>query len=152
MSGSPPPIPSPQLNYRTPVSTHARPVAFVPPLVASLFVYGELIVMFCIVMPRVEQIFKDFRTELPGITKLLLIFGRWFREGGWLLSLPLFVGVPIVLSLLIPRQDPLRGRHRFWRLFNITFAAMLLIAVLYALAALVPMVNLIQTVSSPKKP
>ena len=50
------------------------------------------------VIPKFEQIFKDFHTDLPGVTKVLLAVSRWFAvDYGW--AYILFA--PIVFSLLI---------------------------------------------------
>jgi type II secretory pathway component PulF len=99
-----------------------------------------------------EQIFKDFKTELPGITKLTLAFGRWFTSIGWLVLLPIPLGVPFLLRL-IPQHHvtPELRRARIWRLTGFTMLALVLISVWFALATLMPMVSLIQTVSAPKK-
>jgi len=36
--------------------------------------------LLAFIVPKFEQIFKDFKTELPGITKLLLNISRWFAN------------------------------------------------------------------------
>ena len=53
------------------------------------------------VIPKFEQIFKDFKTELPGITKVLLYTSRWFaNDYGWayVLFSPIAIFVLIKLS------------------------------------------------------
>src|SRR5438067_2217245 len=68
-----------------------------PGVVISIAV-GIVSMIMIFVIPKFEQIFKDFKTELPGITKILLAVSRWFAtEYGW--AYVLFS--PIIITLLI---------------------------------------------------
>src|SRR4051812_594476 len=68
-----------------------------PGVVISIAV-GIVSMIMIFVIPKFEQIFKDFKTELPGITKVLLAVSRWFAtEYGW--AYVLFS--PIIFTLLI---------------------------------------------------
>jgi type IV pilus assembly protein PilC len=52
------------------------------------------------VIPKFEQIFLDFKTELPGITKVLLAVSRWFaNDYGWayVLFSPIIISVTLKL-------------------------------------------------------
>jgi type IV pilus assembly protein PilC len=52
------------------------------------------------VIPKFEQIFLDFKTELPGITKVLLAISRWFaNDYGWayVLFSPIIISVTLKL-------------------------------------------------------
>ena len=54
-----------------------------PSVVISIAVAIVSMIMI-FVIPKFEQIFKDFKTELPGITKILLSTSRWFaNDYGW---------------------------------------------------------------------
>src|SRR3954468_13413611 len=68
-----------------------------PAVVISIAVAIVSMIMI-FVIPKFEQIFKDFKTDLPGITKILLAVSRWFaNEYGW--AYVLFS--PIAFMLLI---------------------------------------------------
>ena len=68
-----------------------------PGVVISIAVAIVSMIMI-FVIPKFEQIFKDFKTDLPGITKVLLAVSRWFaNEYGW--AYVLFS--PIIITLLI---------------------------------------------------
>src|SRR3954462_15353779 len=68
-----------------------------PAVVISIAVAIVSMIMI-FVIPKFEQIFKDFKTELPGITKVLLAVSRWFAtEYGW--AYVLFS--PIAFALIV---------------------------------------------------
>src|SRR5438874_10087501 len=72
-----------------------------PAVVISIAVAIVSMIMI-FVIPKFEQIFKDFKTELPGITKLLLAISRWFaNEYGW--AYVLFSPIAIVLAIKLIR-------------------------------------------------
>lgn len=146
----PPPSPSPPLDYRSPEMLQGVKCSPVPALIASLFVYGFVAILMCAVLPKVVKVFLDFKASLPAVTVLTLRFGRWFREIGWLLLLPIPIALPIALSQ-IARRDPISRRNRTWRLMTITIASLLVIGFFFTLVVLMPLVSLIQSVSSPKK-
>jgi hypothetical protein len=146
----PPPIPSPPLEYRNPETSRGVRYSPWPALIASMFVYIFVAILMFVVLPMLEQVFKDFKTELTGITKLMLSFGRWFQEIGWLLLLPIPIVLPWALAQ-IPHREPVSPRNRTWRILNFTILALLLIGFLFSMTALMPLVSLIQTVNSPKK-
>src|SRR3954470_11526346 len=68
-----------------------------PAVVISIAVAIVSMIMI-FVIPKFEQIFKDFKTDLPGITKILLSVSRWFaNEYGW--AYVLFA--PIAMMLIV---------------------------------------------------
>jgi type IV pilus assembly protein PilC len=68
-----------------------------PGVVISIAVAIVSMIMI-FVIPKFEQIFKDFKTDLPGITVMLLVISRWFAtQYGW--AYVLFS--PIILAVLI---------------------------------------------------
>src|SRR5256714_14943217 len=72
--------------------------AMIYPAVVISIAVGIVSMIMIFVIPKFEEIFKDFRTELPGITKILLAVSRWFAtEYGW--AYVLFS--PIIITLLI---------------------------------------------------
>ncbi len=72
--------------------------AMIYPSVVISIAVGVVSMIMIFVIPKFETIFKDFKTELPGITKTLLVISRWFaNEYGW--AWLLFS--PIVFMLII---------------------------------------------------
>jgi type IV pilus assembly protein PilC len=68
-----------------------------PGVVISIAV-GIVSMIMIFVIPKFEQIFRDFKVELPGITKALLFVSRWFAvQYGW--AYVLFS--PIAFALII---------------------------------------------------
>jgi type IV pilus assembly protein PilC len=58
--------------------------AMIYPAVVISIAVGIVSMIMIFVIPKFEQIFKDFKTELPGITKCLLYVSRWFaQQYGW---------------------------------------------------------------------
>src|SRR5439155_467088 len=58
--------------------------AMIYPAVVITIAVGIVSMIMIFVIPKFEQIFKDFKTDLPGITKLLLAISRWFaNQYGW---------------------------------------------------------------------
>jgi type IV pilus assembly protein PilC len=67
-----------------------------PGVVISIAV-GIVSMIMIFVIPKFEQIFKDFKTDLPEITKVLLYVSRWFaQQYGW--AYVLFS--PIIFTIL----------------------------------------------------
>ncbi|HVT81381.1 MAG TPA: type II secretion system F family protein, partial [Phycisphaerae bacterium] len=67
-------------------------------LTAGWIVMGMMI----FVIPKFREIFKDFRTELPYSTELLMSISTWLAEDyGWLLVLPLFALMPLLASMFL---------------------------------------------------
>src|SRR5438874_12491562 len=72
--------------------------AMIYPVVVISIAVGIVSMIMIFVIPKFEQIFKDFKTDLPAITKVLLAVSRWFaNEYGW--AYVLFS--PIILTLMI---------------------------------------------------
>ena len=71
--------------------------AMIYPAVVISIAVGIVSMIMIVVIPKFETIFKDFNTELPGITKLLLAISNWFANWGWLYVL----ASPIVFMLLV---------------------------------------------------
>ncbi len=72
-----------------------------PAVVISIAVAIVSMIMI-FVIPKFEQIFLDFKTELPGITKVLLAVSRWFAVSyGW--AYVLFSPIIITITLRLIR-------------------------------------------------
>jgi type IV pilus assembly protein PilC len=58
--------------------------AMIYPAVVISIAVGVVSMIMIFVIPKFEQIFKDFHTELPAITQVLLTVSRWFaQQYGW---------------------------------------------------------------------
>src|SRR6266566_4014348 len=74
-----------------------------PGVVISIAVAIVSMIMI-VVVPKFEQIFKDFKTDLPGITQVLLAVSRWFaNQYGW--AYVLFSPIIIVLLIKLIRMS-----------------------------------------------
>jgi type IV pilus assembly protein PilC len=71
--------------------------AMIYPIVVISIAVGVVSVIMIFVIPKFMTIFKDFHTELPPPTKLLLAISRWFSvDYGWAYIL----GLPFIIILL----------------------------------------------------
>src|SRR5947207_8489791 len=62
---------------------------------------GVVTMIMIFVIPKFQDIFKDFKVELPAITKMLLSISRWFaNDYGWayILAFPIVWGLMIKLA------------------------------------------------------
>src|SRR5882724_4916833 len=68
-----------------------------------------------LVVPRFERILRDFKTDLPTITKLYLAVNRWITDDyGCILLVPIPIVVPIVLTQLLWRPPDERKQTHKW--------------------------------------
>jgi type IV pilus assembly protein PilC len=60
--------------------------AMIYPTVVIMFAVGIVTMIMIVVVPKFEEIFLDFDTELPGVTVMLISISNWFVKGtppGW---------------------------------------------------------------------
>src|SRR5438552_1957183 len=69
--------------------------AMIYPAVVISIAVGIVSMIMIFVIPKFEEIFRDFGTTLPAITQLLLDVSRWFANWGWAYVL----ASPIVILL-----------------------------------------------------
>jgi hypothetical protein len=142
------------IDYASPRNAeHGRPLG--PALWLTgwlLFDAFAITIALGFITPGIEPVFKDFKVDLPGITKLFLLASRWFvNDYGWIWVWLLTIGMVCIVVVLRP---PKRGPERSWAwvivilLVRFAWVPLLVIA---ALALFIPYVNLIQSVSSPPK-
>ncbi len=75
--------------------------AMIYPAVVISIAVGIVSMIMIFVIPKFEQIFKDFKTELPGITKILLAISRWFaNDYGWAYILFAPIGIMLIVKLV----------------------------------------------------
>src|SRR5688572_2132570 len=70
--------------------------AMIYPAVVITIAVAIVSMIMIFVIPKFEQIFKDFGTKLPKITQILLDTSRWFANWGWAYVL----ASPIVFMLV----------------------------------------------------
>ena len=121
---------------------------FVVMLVSAL-----LITATAIVTQQFEQIFRDFKTDLPAITQVLLGFARFVLHNfGWSILPPVVIGVPFAWAAVFPPPgDPQKRRSRHGRLRLVAVVAILVFVLFVVMALFAPMISLLQTVSTPSK-
>jgi type IV pilus assembly protein PilC len=75
--------------------------AMIYPAVVISIAVGIVSMIMVFVIPKFEQIFKDFKTELPGITQVLLSVSRWFaNQYGWAYLLFAPIGIILLVKLI----------------------------------------------------
>src|SRR3954447_7636655 len=57
--------------------------AMIYPIVVISIAVGIVSMIMIFVIPKFEEIFRDFGTKLPTITQVLLDISRWFANWGW---------------------------------------------------------------------
>lgn len=109
--------------------------------------------LLILVVPRFEAVFRDFRTELPWITKLVLYISRWAaNEYGWMFVLPLIVALVVPGLLLDLRGTSEQGLRIYRRVARLLLMlAMLVVSGVIILACFMPMISLIDSVSGARK-
>src|ERR1700722_2399903 len=76
--------------------------AMIYPAVVISIAVGIVSMIMIFVIPKFEQIFKDFKTELPGVTKVLLAISTWFaKDYGW--AYVLFSPIAFILIVKLIR-------------------------------------------------
>ena len=147
------PLPPPP---RHPTFEYAMPTGGGPPAFDNTALFGHLvgwalgsIVLLSaalFVIPRLEETFKDFKLDLPALTKFVLATSRWIRQWGWvLLPLPFFHAV--LVAMWYPRARI--GARRLYRLVLTLFVCALFALVI--LSMFLPYLSLIQSMANPPK-
>jgi len=80
--------------------------AMIYPSVVIMFAVGIVTMIMIVVVPKFEEIFVDFDTELPVVTKMLINLSKWFVKGtppGW--SVVLFGPIAFFLFLKLMNQS-----------------------------------------------
>lgn len=78
--------------------------AMIYPCVVISIAVGIVSMIMIFVIPKFEQIFKDFKVSLPGVTQALLVVSRWFaNDYGW--AYVLFSPVAIVAIVRLTKMS-----------------------------------------------
>jgi hypothetical protein len=116
-----------------------------PTGVALFFLAAVFTFLMVVMVPRFEEMFKDFGTKLPTSTVAVLIVSRFIGGGyGWVVVWALALGIPV----LVARLRPTRPGRVAWGLniFVAVVVAGLMTFLVYALMVM-PVVTLIESVS-----
>jgi len=77
--------------------------AMIYPAVVISIAVGVVSLIMIVVIPKFEGIFRDFKTDLPGVTKALLAVSRWFaNQYGWayiIISPVVFIGLMKLIQM-----------------------------------------------------
>lgn len=149
---NPPPstTPSAPLGYSTPAAPAAAEGSLLDawPLTLVLTVFATLVTAtMLLVAPRAEDIFRDFKTELPTVTHVLLAVAHFGGGFAWPVVWVLPFLPTIILALIGPADDlPARRRAlRVWRL--LAFVATLAFVAAVVFAFFLPYVRLAEGIS-----
>ncbi len=75
--------------------------AMIYPAAVLSFAFGIVFMLMWLVVPKFKEIFKDFGTDLPGITLVLLGISDWLiARGGWMVVLGSPIGFVIFFKVL----------------------------------------------------
>jgi hypothetical protein len=153
----PPSLPATPIEYARPMPREWHAPIFSPRIALHVWAMGfAVFVVLIFGIPKFEQVFKDFKTELPLVTKITLLIDRWFcNDYGWLMMLPLAIAAPLGVSALIgignPTPDEFR-RREIWASRGVRLL-MLLLVLWLGVSLFAPMAALINSISgsAPKK-
>lgn len=118
----------------------------------SLVVWLAVVAPICFIVPRFAIIFRDFKTELPALTKTLLQVSDWFVGYGWAIFLLLCLTIPAI-GLVIDSHAPTdRSIKRYARATRIIAVLLyLVLGALMAFALFTPWVALIDAAAGSTK-
>jgi len=129
----------------------SRPLFDIPLLIGLGIFAGVFTFLMVVMVPRYQDIFKDFGSKLPEPTIFLLRLSDFFgRDFGWAILWALVIAIPIAVARLRPwpPRRPARGAA-----VSIVLAVVLsgMMVVVTCILVVLPMVTLIQSISSPAR-
>ena len=143
-----------QLDLPAPTLRVRKPITSVRLTVGSYILVCLLLCLFGLGVPQFRQIFEDFKTDPPALTRWSLGFSRWvLNDYGWVWLLLAPAIVPIAITQLFWR--PQTSQQSVLRTLigaGIVFALVVLITAGTMIALFLPMMSLssIQSTSSPR--
>jgi hypothetical protein len=125
------------LDYAAPTPRAGR-IFWIKPTFLWCFICWFWVAVSFFVMPRFEQIFKDFKVSLPLITQIGLVLCRLIANNyGWTILLV----APLFIPLFIPRSD--RRPAAAWLFIALGYVALVLSLLLMLSTVFLPMLTLI---------
>lgn len=70
------------------------------PAFILLACFGVLAIMLVFFLPKVTQMFKDFGTDLPLLTRLIIYFSDFLSRWWWVILLLLILGIFLIVNYL----------------------------------------------------
>lgn len=142
----------PPLDYQATI-LRPRPLAWrwhLAVIIATAVIFTLVTVPLLFVIPSFETIFKDFKTELPTITRIVLTISAWFRNDfGFFFLLPLpaiVVGLGFLLDRNAPSDDRIKRYACMVLILALLFA--LFFAAFIAISLFAPMTTLVNSVNA----
>ncbi|MGO8690388.1 MAG: type II secretion system F family protein [Thermoguttaceae bacterium] len=86
--------------------------ALVYPIAVVTFACGILVFIMWKIVPQFVKIFADFKTELPDMTKALMVMSDWVVHKGYLIPI-----VPISIWLFVKLLRKFRAGRMGWDMF-----------------------------------
>ena len=74
--------------------------AMIYPIAVILVAVGIVTGIMVVVIPKFQDIFKDMKTDLPTITRMLLGMSNWVAAGGWLAVVLAPLGIYVVARVM----------------------------------------------------
>jgi hypothetical protein len=104
------------------------------------------------VFTSLEQIFKDFKMEVPASTKMVLLFSRWMNiDYGWAYLCAVVLIVPFIHPRLVNPPSPERKKLHLLIGINIGLMFGLILGYFLLWTSISPMYELVQSVSAPHR-
>ncbi len=114
MPTQPPNLPPTTIEYARAHPDRHEPKVF--SLRIAFHVWGIALVigmLTFLAIPKLESVLKDFKVELPLISKITLLLSRFITNGyGWIPGLILAIGLPFALTALLNINHPDPGQYR----------------------------------------
>jgi hypothetical protein len=125
--------------YETP-GLGVRAAGDLPLAMAYMLAYFVVGGVFYWAVPGIENHYRDFKIEPPAISRAVLNFAHWFRDGyGWLMLLPIPIGLPLGALKLGSRVGAPRAARRMVHLSSIFLLAA---AILVIASLIMPMMTM----------
>jgi type II secretory pathway component PulF len=144
----------PPIDYRTPEVSQqeARRVFSVSALLVMFFL-AILLTVTAFITARFERYFYEFNVSLPAISWGMLKFARFYRKGpGWIMMLAAIITVPFLWGTIFqPKPDSPKRRARHTAVVLFLVLLLIVLVVLVILSLFLPVVNLMDQLSGPKK-
>jgi type II secretory pathway component PulF len=143
MPQQPPPIPPAPLSYARPATSKPSPKFH-----WGIFAWSELLMIavcgvMIFVVPHFEDVFRDFKIEVPTSTRILLSAAWVVTCGGFVVLL----ATPVALGFISANIGP-GGRRALRLLITVMMAAFILFIVV---GLIQPMLTLMEGMSSSRK-
>ncbi len=114
MSNQPPPPPPTPIDYARPHADRHKRTILSPRVAIHVWAIAVAFGMATFLgIPKLEEVLKDFKVELPLITKITLLVSRFITNGyGWIPGLILAISLPFGITAMLNIGHPDPGQYR----------------------------------------